>query len=142
MAKRLFDVTVAALALVLLSPLLVMVAILVYLNIGSPVLFRQLRPGLHGRPENIKFRSMRDAIDEAGNPLPDDQRLSRFGALLRSTSLDELPELWNVLKGHMSLVRPPADDRSERALVCRRRVREAFRYLSHNGMQAVYSCPA
>ncbi|MBB3188820.1 sugar transferase [Halomonas cerina] len=107
MAKRIFDVSMAALALALLFPLLAIVAMIVYFKIGSPVLFRQLRPGLHGRPfEIIKFRSMRDAFDEAGNPLPDDQRLSRFGAWLRSTSLDELPELWNVIKGEMSLVGP------------------------------------
>lgn len=107
MAKRIFDVFMAALALALLFPLLAIVAMMVYFKVGSPVLFRQLRPGLHGRPfEIIKFRSMRDAFDEGGNPLPDDQRLSRFGALLRSTSLDELPEFWNVIKGDMSLVGP------------------------------------
>lgn len=107
MAKRVFDVSIAVLALVLLFPVLAIVAMTVYFKIGSPVLFRQVRPGLHGAPfEIIKFRTMRDAFDADGNPLPDEQRLSRFGALLRSTSLDELPELWNVIKGDMSLVGP------------------------------------
>lgn len=107
MAKRVFDVSIAVLALVLLFPVLAFVAMMVYFKVGSPVLFRQVRPGLHGAPfEIIKFRTMRDAFDADGNPLPDEQRLSRFGALLRSTSLDELPELWNVIKGDMSLVGP------------------------------------
>ncbi|MGR4067837.1 sugar transferase [Halomonas sp. LR3S48] len=101
------DLVLAALGIVLFAPILVIVSLLVYLFIGPPVLFRQLRPGLHGRPfEIIKFRSMREAYDEEGQPLPDEERLGRFGTMLRSTSLDELPELWNVLKGDMSLVGP------------------------------------
>ena len=76
-------------------------------NLGSPVLFKQVRPGLHGQPfEMVKFRTMKDAVDEQGNPLPDAERLTAFGKMLRATSLDELPEFWNVLKGEMSLVGP------------------------------------
>jgi lipopolysaccharide/colanic/teichoic acid biosynthesis glycosyltransferase len=106
-AKRLFDVVVSAAGLVLLSPLLAMVAAAVRLRLGSPVLFRQVRPGLHGKPFAIlKFRTMRHALDAEGRPLPDAERLTRLGRLLRSTSLDELPELWNVLRGEMSLVGP------------------------------------
>lgn len=107
MLKRLLDIVIALLALLLLLPLLLMVAVLVRFKLGSPVLFRQTRPGLHGKPfAMIKFRSMRDAMDAQGQPLPDHERLTRFGQLLRSTSLDELPELWNVLKGDMSIVGP------------------------------------
>ena len=107
MVKRLFDIVVSLTALVLLSPVLLTVALLVRRKLGSPVLFRQVRPGLHGKPfEMIKFRTMLDAYDDQGKPLPNEQRLTRFGKLLRSTSLDELPELWNVLKGDMSLVGP------------------------------------
>jgi len=105
--KRLIDVVVAGAALLLLSPLLLVTALLVRLKLGSPVLFTQVRPGLHGRPfRMIKFRSMTDARDAAGNLLPDAQRLPPFGRFLRASSLDELPELWNVLKGDMSLVGP------------------------------------
>lgn len=105
--KRLFDICVALVALLLLAPLLAVVAVLVARRLGSPVLFRQQRPGRHGRPfVMIKFRTMRDAVDRHGQPLPDEQRLTPFGLWLRSTSLDELPELWNVLKGDMSLVGP------------------------------------
>lgn len=105
--KRLLDVCLALTALLLLAPLLTLVAVLVARRLGSPVLFRQQRPGLHGRPfVMIKFRTMRDAIDGKGQPLPDAERLTPFGLWLRSTSLDELPELWNVLKGDMSLVGP------------------------------------
>ena len=76
-------------------------------NLGSPVLFRQVRPGLHGKPfEMIKFRSMKDAVDAQGNLLPDSERLTPFGKMLRSSSLDEMPELWNVIKGDMSIVGP------------------------------------
>lgn len=107
MLKRLLDIVIALLALVLLLPLLLLVAFLVRVKLGAPVLFRQTRPGLHGKPfAMIKFRSMRDAVDANGQPLPDHERLTRFGQLLRSTSLDELPELWNVLKGEMSIVGP------------------------------------
>ena len=105
--KRVLDLVVALTALVLLSPLLLIVAILVRVRLGSPVLFKQVRPGLHAKPFTmVKFRSMLDANDANGNPLPDDQRLTTFGKLLRSTSLDELPELWNIVRGHMSLVGP------------------------------------
>jgi lipopolysaccharide/colanic/teichoic acid biosynthesis glycosyltransferase len=107
MIKRAFDLTVAAIALVLLAPLLAVIAVAVRLTLGAPVLFIQERPGLHGRPFRlIKFRTMRDAYDEHGQPLPDEQRMTRFGTFLRSTSLDELPELVNVCKGEMSLVGP------------------------------------
>jgi len=105
--KRAFDVTVAAFAGFLLLPLIVVIAVLVAVNLGSPVLFRQLRPGRYGLPFTmIKFRTMRDAVDAEGNPQPDAERLNRFGRLLRSSSLDELPGLWNVVKGDMSLVGP------------------------------------
>ena len=107
MVKRLFDIVASLTALILLSPVLLIVALLVRRKLGSPVLFRQVRPGLYGKPfEMIKFRTMLDAYDEHGQPLPNEQRLTPFGKLLRSTSLDELPELWNVLKGDMSLVGP------------------------------------
>lgn len=107
MLKRLLDIIIASIALILLSPLYAFVAYKVKKNLGSPVLFRQVRPGLHGKPfEMIKFRTMKDAIDEQGNPLPDSERLTPFGQMLRSTSLDEMPELWNVIKGDMSIVGP------------------------------------
>lgn len=107
MLKRLFDIIIASIALILLSPLYAFVAYKVKKNLGSPVLFRQVRPGLHGKPfEMIKFRTMRDAVDAQGNPLPDSERLTPFGKMLRSTSLDEMPELWNVIKGDMSVVGP------------------------------------
>lgn len=106
-SKRAFDVIVATTALVLLSPVLVVVAVLVRRRIGSPILFRQKRPGLNGVPfEILKFRTMTNAVDDAGQLLPDEQRLPRFGKTLRSTSLDELPELVNVILGEMSLVGP------------------------------------
>lgn len=107
MLKRLLDIIIASIALILLSPLYAFVAHKVKKNLGSPVLFRQVRPGLHGKPfEMIKFRTMKDAVDEQGNPLPDSERLTPFGQMLRSTSLDEMPELWNVIKGDMSIVGP------------------------------------
>ncbi|MGB9191434.1 sugar transferase [Acinetobacter sp.] len=107
MLKRVLDVVIASTALLLLSPLYLFVAYKVRKNLGSPVLFRQVRPGLHGNPfEMIKFRSMKDAVDETGNPLPDSERLTPFGQMLRSSSLDEMPELWNVIKGEMSIVGP------------------------------------
>jgi len=107
MLKRFFDIIIASIALILLSPLYAFVAYKVKKNLGSPVLFRQVRPGLHGKPfEMIKFRTMKDAVDEQGNPLPDSERLTPFGQMLRSTSLDEMPELWNVIKGDMSIVGP------------------------------------
>ena len=107
MLKRLLDIIIASIALILLSPLYAFVAYKVKKNLGSPVLFRQVRPGLHGKPfEMIKFRTMKDAMDEQGNPLPDSERLTPFGQMLRSSSLDEMPELWNVIKGDMSIVGP------------------------------------
>ena len=107
MVKRVFDAMVALVALCLLSPVLVLVAWQIRRKLGSPVLFQQVRPGRYGRPfKMVKFRTMRDAIDADGNPLPDSERMTPFGSLLRSSSLDELPELWNVLKGEMSLVGP------------------------------------
>lgn len=107
MIKRIFDITAAATALVVLSPVYAITAYKVKKNLGSPVFFRQTRPGLYGKPfEMIKFRSMKDAVDNNGNPLADSERLTSFGRKLRSTSLDELPELWNVIKGDMSLVGP------------------------------------
>ena len=106
-AKRVLDLLVASFLLVCLSPVLVAVAVLVRLSLGSPVLFRQRRAGRNGRIFTIwKFRSMRDAEDCEGRPLPDEERLTRFGQLLRKTSLDELPQLVNVLWGDMSLVGP------------------------------------
>ncbi|WP_352338920.1 sugar transferase [Psychrobacter sp. 16-MNA-CIBAN-0192] len=107
MIKRLFDITATTAALVILSPVYAITAYKVKKNLGSPVLFRQTRPGLAGKPfEMFKFRSMKDATDSDGNPLPDSERLTDFGKTLRNTSLDELPELWNVIKGDMSLVGP------------------------------------
>lgn len=107
MIKRLLDILLSLFALALLLPLLLALAALVRLRLGSPILFRQARPGLGGRPFlMLKFRTMTDARDDQGNLLPDEQRLTRFGKFLRSTSLDELPELFNVIKGDMSLVGP------------------------------------
>ncbi|WP_278364167.1 sugar transferase [Acinetobacter schindleri] len=107
MIKRLLDITIASTALILLSPIYLIVARKVKKNLGSPVLFRQVRPGLHGKPfEMIKFRTMKNALDAEGNPLPDSERLTTFGKMLRATSLDEMPELWNVIKGDMSIVGP------------------------------------
>jgi lipopolysaccharide/colanic/teichoic acid biosynthesis glycosyltransferase len=106
-AKRIMDVAVAGVALILLSPLIALVAIAVRLRLGSPALFRQPRPGLNGRVfECLKFRTMTDLRDERGNLLPDAMRLPAFGEFLRRTSLDELPQLWSVVKGDMSLVGP------------------------------------
>jgi len=105
--KRVFDVISALIGLILLSPLLSVVAVMVRLKLGSPVFYRQQRPGLHGRPfELIKFRTMTDEQDPDGKLLPDSERLPAFGKFLRSTSMDELPELLCVLKGDMSLVGP------------------------------------
>jgi lipopolysaccharide/colanic/teichoic acid biosynthesis glycosyltransferase len=105
--KRFIDILGAGFGLVILSPALCVVAILVRCQLGTPVLYSQTRPGKNGKPfEMIKFRTMRDAIAQDGHPLPDAARLTPFGKRLRSTSLDELPELWNVIKGEMSLVGP------------------------------------
>ena len=103
--KRLIDLVLSGLALLVLSPLYLILAILVRVKLGSPVLFSQERPGKHGRIFRLyKFRTMRDIYDENGEPLPDEQRLTSFGKKLRSTSLDELPDLWNILVGDMSVV--------------------------------------
>jgi len=107
MLKRTLDLAAALLALLLLAPLIAVIALLVAVKLGRPVLFRQQRPGLHGAPFYlVKFRTMSDARDAGGRLLPDEQRLGRFGRWLRSTSCDELPTLWNVLVGDMSLVGP------------------------------------
>lgn len=107
MMKRLFDVICALLVLIALFPVILIVFMLVRVKLGSPVFFCQIRPGKDGRPfQMVKFRTMLSAVDKKGNLLPDDQRMASFGRFLRSTSLDELPELWNVLKGDMSLVGP------------------------------------
>lgn len=107
MLKRVFDVAATIVAFILLLPVIFLITYFVYRKLGLPVLFRQVRPGMHGKPfEMIKFRTMLDAVDAQGNVLPDEVRLTPFGRFLRSTSLDELPELWNVLKGDMSLVGP------------------------------------
>ncbi|EIU6777137.1 sugar transferase [Vibrio parahaemolyticus] len=105
--KRLFDFFASLFGLIFLSPIIALVAWKIRKNLGSPVLFRQTRPGLNGKPfEMVKFRTMKDAVDAQGNPLPDSERMTPFGDKLRNSSLDELPELWNVLKGEMSLVGP------------------------------------
>lgn len=107
MLKRCFDIVASFCGLILLSPVIAIVAWQISRKLGSPVLFRQVRPGKDGKPfEMIKFRTMLDAYDEQGNPLPDSERITSFGRFLRSSSLDELPELWNILKGNMSLVGP------------------------------------
>ncbi|MDW1925163.1 MULTISPECIES: sugar transferase [Vibrio] len=105
--KRLFDFLASLIALILLSPIIALVAWKIRKNLGSPVLFRQTRPGLNGKPfEMMKFRTMKDAVDQQGNALPDSERMTPFGDKLRNSSLDELPGLWNVLKGDISLVGP------------------------------------
>ncbi len=107
MIKRIFDVCITILAFILLSPVILILALLIRSRLGKPIIFRQYRPGLHGSPfEMVKFRTMSDDVDEDGNLLPDEQRITRFGSFLRSTSFDELPELLNVLRGDMSLVGP------------------------------------
>ena len=107
MLKRFFDVLASLCGLIVLSPVIAIVAWKISRKLGSPVLFRQVRPGKDGKSfEMIKFRTMLDAVDSNGNPLPDSERMTPFGSFLRSSSLDELPGLWNVLKGDMSLVGP------------------------------------
>ena len=107
MIKRLFDIVFSGLALIALSFVILFLYLIIFKKLGSPVLFRQKRPGLHNNIfEMVKFRSMLDTTDKNGNILPDDKRLTPFGEKLRSTSLDELPGLWNVFKGDMSLVGP------------------------------------
>ena len=106
-SKRLFDLLTSALALIVLSPVLALTALLVRIQLGGPILFRQQRPGYKGRPFHIfKFRTMIDRFAPDGSLLPDAERLTRFGRVLRSTSLDELPELFNILRGEMSVVGP------------------------------------
>jgi sugar transferase EpsL len=105
--KRVFDLFFSIIGLICLGPVIVTVAILVKIKLGSPIFFRQLRPGLYGRPFAIfKFRTMTDSVNENGSLLPDYRRLTPFGIFLRSTSLDELPELFNIIKGEMSFVGP------------------------------------
>ena len=105
--KRAFDILSAAIGLIVFSPILIVISLMIRSGMGSPVLFRQTRPGSHEKPfQMIKFRTMRDAVDADGRPLPDAERLTKLGRFLRSSSIDELPELWNVLKGDMSLVGP------------------------------------
>lgn len=105
--KRLFDIVASACGLLVLSPVIGLIALIVRVKLGSPVLFRQIRPGVDAKPfVLLKFRSMRDRVGPDGLPLSDAERLTAFGKALRSTSLDELPELWNVLRGDMSLVGP------------------------------------
>lgn len=105
--KRILDILIAGTVLLLSLPLLIGLSVLIRLRLGAPVFFRQTRPGLHAKPfEMIKFRTMRDARNAQGEPLPDHLRMTRLGMFLRSSSLDELPGLWNVIKGEMSLVGP------------------------------------
>ncbi len=105
--KRLFDIVAAATGLVILAPVIFVIALLVAQRLGKPVFFRQIRCGHHGKTfEMIKFRTMLNAVDDNGVLLPDDRRLTSFGSFLRKSSMDELPELWNVLKGDMSIVGP------------------------------------
>ena len=105
--KRVLDIVLSSFALVALSPILLVLAIMIRMRLGSPIFFKQVRPGLHGNPfQMVKFRTMSDEKDADGTLLPDEDRLPRFGRILRATSLDELPELWNVLRGDMSLVGP------------------------------------
>lgn len=107
MSKRVLDILISFFSILVIIPLIALISMSIRLQLGSPILFRQSRPGLGGKPfEMIKFRTMRDASDLAGDPLPDSERMTPFGVFLRSSSLDELPELWNVLKGDMSLVGP------------------------------------
>ena len=106
-SKRVFDLLAVTLGLILLSPIILLTALSVSIFLGTPILFRQQRPGYKGQPFFIyKFRTMTDASDSVGNLLPDDQRLTRLGRFLRALSLDELPELLNILRGEMSLVGP------------------------------------
>ena len=105
--KRFFDIIISATLIVTFSPLMLAIAVLIRWKLEDEVFFRQDRPGLNGQVfKMVKFRSMRDAFDYQGNPLPDSERLTKLGSILRATSLDELPELWNVLRGEMSLVGP------------------------------------
>lgn len=105
--KRALDLTLVGVTALLWLPTLLLVSVLIRIRMGSPVLFTQMRPGLHGKPFRLfKFRTMTDARDASGNPLPDAVRLTELGRVIRATSFDELPEIWNVLRGEMSLVGP------------------------------------
>jgi len=105
--KRFLDIILSLLAIIVLSPVLLILAVLIKINLGSPIIFKQRRPGLHGEVFTIyKFRTMTDETDKNGELLPDSKRLTKFGKFIRDTSLDELPELLNILKGEMSLVGP------------------------------------
>lgn len=105
--KRILDIIISSVALLLSWPIMLIVAILVWINLGRPIIFKQQRPGLNGKIFTLyKFRSMKNEYDENGMLLPKEKRLTKFGKILRSTSLDELPELWNILKGDMSIVGP------------------------------------
>ena len=107
MTKRIFDILIASILLILSSPIILLVALLVRCNLGAPIFFRQKRPGLHGAIfQIIKFRTMQEIVDQNGGVIADSGRITRLGAFLRASSLDELPELWNVIKGEMSLVGP------------------------------------
>jgi lipopolysaccharide/colanic/teichoic acid biosynthesis glycosyltransferase len=107
LGKRILDTVASGLGLLVLSPLFVLIGIVIWIKLGRPIFFTQVRPGLNAKPFTmVKFRTMKDLRDSDGNVLPDDLRLTKLGKFLRSTSLDELPELWNVLKGDMSLVGP------------------------------------
>ncbi len=119
--KRTLDVVAAGAGLVATAPIMAAVGVAVAVDLGRPVLFRQVRPGKDGKPfELLKFRTMKDAIDRNGLPLPDAERLTPLGRWLRASSLDELPELWNILRGHMSLVGPrPLLDAVPRPLLAR-----------------------
>jgi len=106
-SKRLFDLAVTIPGLIILSPLMLVIAVAIRFVMGTPVVFRQKRPGLNAEVFTVyKFRTMSGGVDKQGNPLPDSQRLTRFGNFLRASSLDELPELWNIARGEMSLVGP------------------------------------
>lgn len=107
LSKRIFDLIFSLVSLFLLSPLIILISIAIYLALGQPILFRQLRPGLSGEPFTIyKFRTMINAFGEDGNLLPDEDRITKLGRFLRSTSLDELPELFNIIRGDMSWIGP------------------------------------
>jgi sugar transferase EpsL len=106
-SKRIFDLVIATLGLILLSPIILLTAVFVRIFLGTPILFRQTRPGYKAKPFTVyKFRTMTDARDAQGNPLPDELRLTRFGQFLRASSIDELPELFSILRGEMSFIGP------------------------------------
>ena len=105
--KRLLDIVASGLGLLILSPVFILIGIIILIKLGRPIFFSHIRPGFKEKPfKLVKFRTMHNICDQAGNPLPDELRLTGFGRFLRSTSLDELPELWNVLRGEMSIVGP------------------------------------